>query len=54
MNLTLATDELGGNVDVRKGNISMVNVGKHSGGSQFYVHMHDNTFMRGSTVVFGT
>lgn len=47
-------DEPGGNQEVLQGSISMVNIGRNSGGSQFFIHLDNNSSMRGSTVVFGT
>lgn len=37
----------------RAGTISMANISEKHNGSQFIIHMTDNHFMDGSSVVFG-
>ena len=39
--------------NIYRGSVSMVDVGKHSGASQFFIHLDDNSMMKGSSVVFG-
>ena len=36
-----------------KGSISMANISKDHNGAQFIIHMSDNHFLDGSSVVFG-
>lgn len=46
-------DEFGAGLSNVSGTISMANAGPNTGGSQFFVNVHDNSYLDGKHAVFG-